>query len=310
MRVVLEIQPGSVAPRSVTIAAGSEVRVGRVAPAEVVLHDQTVSRQHFAIAFNGRTCRIRDLGSTHGTLVNDQPVTGAVLHDGDLIQAGMTTLRIRFAEEEVEEVAVPVVAGPPERAAPDPVGAGTLDLPVLDLTPHDRVIRELRSQKEPLYAILDAARDPVILARLVMECKEEYQSLYEGAEGAKLAAFAPYLVALPRESAFLEAIVREGWGKSWGVYLTCDRPFKDVRKHLRRFLTVEAKGNEPLLFRFYDPRVLRVFLPSCLPKEALEFFGPIGEFLLEGEDPAVILSYRNTPAGVESASRPVDGAAG
>jgi pSer/pThr/pTyr-binding forkhead associated (FHA) protein len=295
MRVVLEIQPGSVAARSVTIAAGSEVRVGRRAPAQVVVSDHTVSRQHFAVAFNGRSCWVRDLGSEHGTLVNGQAATHAVLHDGDLIQAGMTMFRVRFVGEEVEGGAIPVVAGPPERTAPDPAGAGTLQLPVLDLTFHDGVIRELRSQKEPLYAILDAARDPVVLARLVLECKEEYQSLYEGDEGVKLAAFAPYLVALPRESTFLETIVRDGWGKSWGVYLTCDRPFKEVRKHLRRLLMAELEGGKPVYFRFYDPRVLRVYLPTCKPQERSEFFGPIGGYILEGETEDLLLGF--TPKG-------------
>jgi pSer/pThr/pTyr-binding forkhead associated (FHA) protein len=309
MRVVLEIQPGSVAARSVTIAAGSEVRVGRMAPAQVMVSDQTVSRQHFAVAFNGRSCWIRDLGSTHGTLVNGQAATHAVLHDGDLIQAGMTMFRVRFAEEGIEESAIPVVAGPPERTDPDPAGAGTLKLPVLDLTLHDSVIRELRSQKEPLYAILDAARDPVILARLLLDCKEEYQSLYEGDEGVKLAAFAPYLVALPRGSTFLETIVRDGWGKSWGVFLTSDRPFREVRKHLRHFLSVELEQvSRKMFFRFYDPRVLRVFLPTCTPNQVSEFFGPITRYVLEGVEPAIIVEYQNGRSGLGSAARSLEGA--
>jgi pSer/pThr/pTyr-binding forkhead associated (FHA) protein len=309
MRVVLEIQPDSVASRSVPIEAGSEVRVGRIAPAEVILHDQTVSRQHFAIGFDGRTCRIRDLGSTHGTLVNGEPVSGALLHDGDLIQAGMVTLRVRFAEEESAISSIPLLAEPPGRAEPPAGSAGTMETPALKPTLHDRVIQELRSQEEPLYAILDAARDPVILARLVLECKEEYQSLYEGEEGVKLAAFAPYLVALPRGSALLETLVRDGWGKSWGVYLTCDRPFKDVRKHLRHFLMVELdQKNKKFLFRFYDPRVLRVFLPTCTPDELAEFFGPISSYVLEGADDTIILEHRNSPSGLESATRTLEGA--
>lgn len=161
MRLVLEIQPGSIAGRSVTIAAGSEVRVGRIAPAQVVLSDPTVSRQHFAIAHDGWTCRIRDLGSTHGTLVNGEPVTAAFLHDGDLIQAGTTTLRVRFIEDAVEPKGVPVAAAPAERTARDLTVSVTQQLPVLEQpTPHELVIRELQSQREMLYAILDAARDP------------------------------------------------------------------------------------------------------------------------------------------------------
>jgi pSer/pThr/pTyr-binding forkhead associated (FHA) protein len=285
MRVVLEIQPGSVAPRSITIEAGSEVRIGRTAPAEVVLSDSTVSRQHCAIYYNGRTCRIRDLGSTHGTLVNQQAVTQAVLYDGDMIQVGMTTLRIRFAEEEING---PTTAEWPKAAETAPlIAVDTTESPVIAPTLHDMVIQTLRTQQEPLYAILDAARDPLILAHL-LNCKEEHQSLYEGAEGDKLAAYAPYLVALPRRSAFLETIVRDGWGKSWGVYLTCDKPFKEVRKHMRHFLIVQLERGKQVYFRFYDPRVLRTFLPTCTPHELTQFFGPIRGFLLEHADPTTV----------------------
>jgi hypothetical protein len=300
MRVMLEIQPGSLAPRSVTIEAGTELRFGRVAPAHVVLNDPTVSRQHFAISYDGRMCRIRDLGSTHGTLVNDRPVTQGVLYDADLIRAGTTTLRVHFADDEIDVLPLPVVADVPTPSGPTAGLAATLELPALDLTLHDAVIRELRSEKEPLYAILDAARDPVILARLVMDCKEEYQSLYEGDEGVKLAAFAPYLVSLPRASTFLETIVREGWGKSWGVYLTCGLPFNEVRKHLRRFLMVKIEDGKPVYFRFYDPRVLRVFLPTCTPQESLQFFGPISCFCLEAEDGVTLLRIENKLHLIES----------
>jgi len=94
------------------------------------------------------------------------------------------------------------------------------------------------------------------------------------------------------------------------VYLTCDRPFAEVRKHLRRFLTVELEGSsKPVLFRFYDPRVLRVFLPTCTPKEVLEFFGPIKRYVLEGEEPKLILQYRSGASGLESARRSLEGVA-
>jgi hypothetical protein len=104
--------------------------------------------------------------------------------------------------------------------------------------------------------------------------------------------------------------VHEGWGKSWGVYLTCEKPFEEVRKHLRHYLTVELEGEKKrVLFRFYDPRVLRVFLPTCTPEDASEFFGPIRKFGLEGEAPATMLEYRSSTTGIESATRRFEGAA-
>jgi hypothetical protein len=154
----------------------------------------------------------------------------------------------------------------------------------------------LRAREGPLYAILDAARDPLVLARL-SGCGEEHQSLYEGPKAARNADVAPYLVALPPGTPFLETLARDGWGQSWGVYLTCGRPFREVRKQLRRSLTVETEGGKKLLFRFYDPRVLRVFLPTCTPEESAEFFGPIEAFLVEGESPTTLLAFtRDRPA--------------
>src|SRR5208282_4751238 len=46
---------------------------------------------------------------------------------------------------------------------------------------------------QPLYALLDASREPSVL-KVILESKEEHQSLYEGPQGAQLAHFAPYLV--------------------------------------------------------------------------------------------------------------------
>jgi hypothetical protein len=161
--------------------------------------------------------------------------------------------------------------------------------PALSVLEH-RVIEELRAQSAPLFAILDAARDPLVLARL-LQCEEEYRSLYEGPKAGQLVDVAPYLVALPAQTPFLETLVRDGWGQSWGVYLTSDRPFHEVRKHLRRFLTVETEDGKKLLFRFYDPRVLRVYLPTCTHAEAREFFGPIKFYLMEAGDPECLLAF-------------------
>src|SRR5262249_39807517 len=140
-------------------------------------------------------------------------------------------------------------------AASGPAGTAAMTAPP-DAPAQEQVPHYLRHQPEPLFAILDAARDPRILALLV-NSKEERPSLYEGAQGDRLAAVAAYLVQLPSASRFLDTLVQEGWGKSWGIYLTCNQPFKEVRKHFRRFLLVKTEEGKELYFRFYDPRVLR-----------------------------------------------------
>jgi hypothetical protein len=43
------------------------------------------------------------------------------------------------------------------------------------------------------------------------------------------------------------------------------------------------ESGERVYFRYYDPRVLRRFLPTCSPRQEEEIFGDIGTFLVEGE---------------------------
>lgn len=64
-------------------------------PGGIVLHDPNVSRRHAELTHDGRVWRIRDLGSTNGTLVNDVDVESCVLRDGDLITLGLLNLEFR-----------------------------------------------------------------------------------------------------------------------------------------------------------------------------------------------------------------------
>src|SRR5262249_36585829 len=150
--------------------------------------------------------------------------------------------------------------------------------------PPQDALEVLRGVQEPLFALLDAARDPRVL-QLLRASGEQYQSLYEGPKGEELAEFAPYLVSLPPGSQLHQVLVREGGGERWGACHTCPQPFKEVRGPFRRFLLVKNHDGRELYFRFYDPRVLRIFLPTCTPEETAQFFGPVSCFLLEAEDP-------------------------
>jgi hypothetical protein len=139
----------------------------------------------------------------------------------------------------------------------------------------------LQGEEAPLFAVLDAARDERIL-QLLRSAVEEVQSLYEGTEGEELAEGAPYLVALPKGSRLLDTLIDEGWGHRWGSYLTSRRPFREVRRHLRRFLIVLGTNGEPLYFRFYDPHALRAFLSSGTARHKGSFFASIDAVLAEG----------------------------
>ena len=238
-----------------------------------------MSGVHFGLACTVDACEIRDLNSRNGTLLNGQKITHAVLRQGDSIVAGETVFLLQI---QGEEAAIPETG------------------PVLsaDATPHDRLLHMFRQDFQPLYAILDAARDIKIFA-LLLKGKDENQSLYEGQQGAKLAQVAPYLVRLKPDSHLLETLVREGWGQSWGVYLTCPRELQEVRQHFRHFLEVQMPDGKQVYFRFYDPRVLRVFLANCTRDDTAQFFGPIQSYLIEGECLGDLYRFVNTGKGSE-----------
>ncbi len=297
MYAVLEIASGPNRGQTFEVRPGRTLKVGRHDQANLVLRDDAMmSNVHFTLECDGQVCRIRDLNSRFGTQVNHVRVTEATLRDGDRVAAGSTTFVIRIlgADAAAEAVGHPQAAPPIAEVPMAMAGNKPAARPPLAASQGiaGQVLQVLRRQHDGLYALLDAARDPLVLARLA-EAPDQWQTLYEGPQGEALAAFGPFLVKLPAESPFLEALVRDGWGQSWGVFLTCPLPFPEVRKHLRRFLTVKLPNGRPAYFRFYDPRVLRAFLPTLNAQETTEFFGPIACYLMEDESPQRLVQFQH-----------------
>lgn len=153
-----------------------------------------------------------------------------------------------------------------------------------------RVLEILSQVGKALYALLDTARDARILPLLTSGgC--EYRILYNGKTAETMAGYAPYLVSLPPEAPFLEQLVERGWGQSWGYYLSCSDDFSTLRNHFRRLTMVKMPDGTMVYFRFYDPRVLRAFLPTAVSGEIDQFFGAISAFYLEAEDGNTLLTY-------------------
>jgi len=100
----------------------------------------------------------------------------------------------------------------------------------------------------------------------------------------------PYLVRLEPEAAFNHWVFEEGWGRHWGIFARSSVGLNGVRTHLRKFLMVKDPEGKQLYFRWYDPRVLRIFLPTCNAEELATLFGPFTSILCEAEsaDTAVV----------------------
>jgi hypothetical protein len=144
----------------------------------------------------------------------------------------------------------------------------------------------------PAFVLLDAARDERIYPA-VFRSDCEWTSLYRGDAASTMAEVAPYLVELDRESLFTDWLFAEGWGNAWGIFLQSQATLEVVRNHLRRFVLVQLPDERTVYFRFYDPRVLRAYLPTCTAAELDAFLGPVDAYLLEDEEGAPLRFARD-----------------
>src|SRR5438874_627109 len=72
------------------------VVLGRDPSVDIVLNSPGVSRQHARVTLQGYQYFIEDLGSSNGTFLNGQPISGpTVLHPNDQIELG-TSLMLVF----------------------------------------------------------------------------------------------------------------------------------------------------------------------------------------------------------------------
>ena len=299
MRFVLECHSGSSGKRTILLGPRESMRFGRSNADHVFPGDQQMSGVHFVIEHRESGWRARDLKSRNGTFVNSKRIQETMLANGDEIRAGNTVFVFRI----VPDVGSSATSAVPVDAPVRVVAPQTGQVPPVPHTPQERLTEMLSREFQPLFALLDAACEPSVL-KVIFESKEEYQSLFEGPQGAQLTHFAPYLIRIPPKSPLIDTLVKHAWAKSWGVFLTSDKSLKDLRTHFRQFLMVKLPNGKQVYFRFYDPTVLRLFLPTCLPKEIEEFFGPVKQFLMEAEDPGIALHFARGPKGAEKKERP------
>lgn len=165
-----------------------------------------------------------------------------------------------------------------------------------EISLHDGIrdywFRYLRRQPHRVYAVLDAARDPRV-GRLVRDCMT-YEPLI-----VELPDVSPYLVEATSRD--LERLVYKTWGEGTGIFVTSSASRQTVVDHLQSLLEVQTAYGEHVLFRFYDPRVLRAFVPVCTRDEIDELLGPLDRMLVEARLPTSALEVTHVerqPIGV------------
>lgn len=133
------------------------------------------------------------------------------------------------------------------------------------------------------YLLTDPARDPRIASQLAAPGGRAV-CLYGVDLPAELVAVSPHLVRLSTHERLGELLATQGRGLAWGLLLASAAPLDTVAEHLATLNRVTLPDGRVVLFRYYDPRVLRRFLPTCNADELARVFGPIDAFLIEQAD--------------------------
>jgi hypothetical protein len=287
-QLVLRVVSGAAVGRTFRLSDGVTV-VGRAAECSIVIDDPTLSRQHFKLIAHADRCEAIDLGSRAGLLVNGRALLRALLHVGDKVSAGEVVFCVeseRLTPLEVYADA-PATLSPEAPAPPD----GSLLAAVRAIVPNER-------EGLSVYAVVDGARafDLAFTGRLM---GHKLYTLFAGELAALTAHVGPLLVSFEGQSAFLERWVSQV-GCHAGVLLRSNTDLESLYTHLRQIFIVNDEDGQEYFFRFYDPRVLRTFLPTCRSDELAEVFGPVDEWIVENPEATGYLRFRRESAGLTS----------
>jgi len=140
------------------------------------------------------------------------------------------------------------------------------------------------------FLILDAAKAESNLYK-AQTLNPNFRSLYKGSAEEDLEGVAPFLFSIEANSDFSDWYHKNGWNNSWGILLYSNASFDEVYKHFRKFLMVKTEDGEQLYFRFYDPRVLRIFLPTCDAAQLKQLFGSVKYFIIETENESEVFQF-------------------
>jgi hypothetical protein len=163
---------------------------------------------------------------------------------------------------------------------------------------HESAVSDLRKLVAAgrLFAVVDASGVPAVPRKASDVGEERAISLYRGSAEEEHWDVAPYLMHL--DDALLDWILATLWKEPWGIFVAGRADLAGLRQHLRRLLQVSSPGGEVWLFRFYDPRVLAIFLTICDRRQLALTFGPVAAFGIRS-GPEKVAFYQSPSARID-----------
>ena len=155
----------------------------------------------------------------------------------------------------------------------------------------DFLLERVEKEDCNLYGIVDSARNDEVFRYLVTG-DVKYKSLFEDTMDVQSYGVSGFLVECKKESPLFQWMTTEAWGDSCCIFFTSKSSFDVLFSHFQKFNRVYLEEDDVVLFRFYDPRVLRTYLPTCNRFEIETFFGEVHSFFAESNDSEVINVFR------------------
>lgn len=158
-----------------------------------------------------------------------------------------------------------------------------------------------------VYAILDGA-----MVKQLPDYFEErdapFACLFQGETDPMMLTRAPWLVRAEPGGEIMGWILQEGWGRNWGMFAIVPpgTPFDAVLDHFRKFLQARLPDERLVFFRFYDPRVQRLFLPSCDAAQTAELFAVPTAWTCESDGGDALLVHTANAGAVNLTKVPLD----
>lgn len=153
-----------------------------------------------------------------------------------------------------------------------------------------------------LFALLDATDQILVPHKAKLLGPTKAVSLFTGTANEWHWTVAPYLFQV--DSELLDWIAKKLWKEPWGIFAMSKATMEELRLHFKKFLMVKLPDGKQWLFRYYDPRILKAYLPACEPWELQKFFGPIRAYAFTNLDSGQISLVQLPRNDILSSSKP------
>ncbi len=143
-----------------------------------------------------------------------------------------------------------------------------------------------------LFCMIDSARNPYTIPHLVMALTRAADCLFSGNAKQELGDQTAWVADVTDDRATLEALLDEGYGKGMLSFAFSALDLRAFITHLKKFTKIrDAKGTEHF-FRFYDPKVMRQYVPVFNETQHKAFFAGLTSAMFEDtRDPAKLIRF-------------------